>query len=219
MFSDFYVYTLLDPTRMNQPFYVGKGRGDRWKDHLREKPARGLNRRKFSRIKRLISAGTPPAIRLLATDLQEADAYRIEATIIRWWGRKGFEANGFLLNIHAVGSGPPSSAGRAQTESARIKIGAAHKGKTISAAQRQLISAKMKGRPKKSGHGESVSRGLSGYVRTAEHRANLGASHRGKVISPEARRKISEALKGKPKPAGFGAKVSATMKSRTGESI
>jgi len=31
----FYVYALIDP-RNNKPFYVGKGKGERWKHHFRE---------------------------------------------------------------------------------------------------------------------------------------------------------------------------------------
>jgi len=48
--TDFYVYIFTDPRRDDQPFYVGKGRNDRWKRHFSENYRNTTNRRKWCRI-------------------------------------------------------------------------------------------------------------------------------------------------------------------------
>lgn len=89
----FYVYALLDP-RENPPqtFYVGKGNGPRAYAHLAED---GENR-KVRRIRDIAAAGKEPIIRLLATELAELDALRIEAQLIAAHGT--VETGGPLLN-------------------------------------------------------------------------------------------------------------------------
>jgi hypothetical protein len=74
----FYVYLYVDP-RTEQPFYVGKGQGDRALAHLRDTSESA----KVARIKEIQAAGLEPRIDILVHDLpSEEAAFRIEATVI-----------------------------------------------------------------------------------------------------------------------------------------
>jgi hypothetical protein len=79
----FYVYALRDPRVPGVfPFYIGKGTGSRAWDHLvtPDKTA------KFGRIKEILAAGQEPIVDVLADDLTEIQAYRIEAQLIAAFG-------------------------------------------------------------------------------------------------------------------------------------
>lgn len=74
----YYVYLYVDP-RNGQPFYVGKGVGDRALSHLSEK----AESRKCAMIAELRSAGLEPRIDVLAHGLRDEEtAFRIEAAVI-----------------------------------------------------------------------------------------------------------------------------------------
>lgn len=74
----YYVYLYIDP-RTNDPFYVGKGQGDRALAHLRDTG----ESRKAARIKEIKELGLEPRIDILVHGLpSEATALRIEAAVI-----------------------------------------------------------------------------------------------------------------------------------------
>lgn len=76
---NFYVYALVDP-RDRQPFYIGKGKGKRYAAHVREwRSGKGSNYRKLSRIADIMASGLEIEIAILAENLTETVAYRIEA--------------------------------------------------------------------------------------------------------------------------------------------
>lgn len=72
-----YVYVYNDP-RNNSPFYVGKGRGNRAFDHLKDKS----ETLKVKRIEEIHAAGLKPRIEILASGLDEATALKVEAAAI-----------------------------------------------------------------------------------------------------------------------------------------
>ena len=47
--KDFYVYALLDPRNLDQPFYIGKGKGSRFKAHFYNSKKKE-NPRKWAKI-------------------------------------------------------------------------------------------------------------------------------------------------------------------------
>ncbi len=94
----YYVYILSDP-RNNVPFYIGKGKGKRSMSHLKETKETTINIRKYNKIQSIFSEGLTPLISYYATDLSEQDAYELEASLIKQYGRKDYDANGILLNI------------------------------------------------------------------------------------------------------------------------
>jgi hypothetical protein len=74
----FYVYLYIDP-RTNEPFYVGKGQGERALAHLSDT----TESRKVTRIKDILASGREPGIDILVHDLaSEEAALRIEAAVI-----------------------------------------------------------------------------------------------------------------------------------------
>jgi len=73
----YYIYLYVDP-RTKEPFYVGKGQGERALAHLRD---RGESR-KVARIQEIQAAGLEPQIDILVHGLSsEEAAFRIEAAV------------------------------------------------------------------------------------------------------------------------------------------
>ena len=78
----FYVYVYIDP-RNNEEFYYGKGTGSRKLAHLSQE---GDNE-KINRIKNIKKEGLEPVIRVIASGLDEKEAFLIEKTLIWKLGR------------------------------------------------------------------------------------------------------------------------------------
>lgn len=95
---NYYVYFLIDP-RTDQPFYVGKGKKDRAKSHLKETQETTINIRKYNKIQSILKEGLEPKIIYYAVDLSEQTAYNLEADLIKKYGRKDYDEGGILLNI------------------------------------------------------------------------------------------------------------------------
>lgn len=74
----YYVYVYVDP-RNDQPFYVGKGQGERALSHLSD----AAESRKCATIAELKAEGKKPRIDILAHALRDEEtAFRIEAAVI-----------------------------------------------------------------------------------------------------------------------------------------
>lgn len=101
----FYVYHIINPLE-DRIFYVGKGTGDRCKQHLTDKKEYAFNKRLNGYIRNLISNNTPPIIVKIAENLLEEDAYQLEEFEIKKYGRVGFDEGGILLNILDSGRPP-----------------------------------------------------------------------------------------------------------------
>lgn len=101
----YYVYHIINPIT-NRIFYVGKGTGNRYKQHLTDKPEYAHNKRLNGYIRNLIENKTPPIITKIAENLTEDYAYELEESEIKKYGRVGFEENGILLNITDCGRSP-----------------------------------------------------------------------------------------------------------------
>ncbi len=103
----FYVYALKDPrTTPARPFYVGKGTGSRAFDHLVKPDAT----EKFRRIRAIQSVGLKPLVTVLADDLDEPQALKLEAELISAFGTE--ETGGCLTNaVVPKGLGGKSRAG------------------------------------------------------------------------------------------------------------
>ena len=110
----YYVYELIDP-RNNQPFYVGKGTGRRAKTHLWEIPET-RNEHKENKIAAIRQAGLEPAIKYVVENINDEKlAYDIETTIIKRYGRKGYDKDGILTNI-CEDARPPNHRGKTYEE-------------------------------------------------------------------------------------------------------
>ena len=110
----YYVYQLVDP-RNNQPFYIGKGKGRRAKTHLWEIPET-RNIYKENKISNIRSDGLEPKIEYIAENIIDEDlAYDIETSMIKKYGRKGYDKNGILTNI-CLDNRPPNHKGKTYEE-------------------------------------------------------------------------------------------------------
>lgn len=122
MKNDYYVYFIVDPEK-NQVFYVGKGRKNRAYSHLKGIKS---SKRVQDKIKSIRSNGLDPLIIFHQKDLTENVAYDLEREMISYYGRKGFDENGILMNI-CEDNRPPVR--RFQSKSTREKISQNMKGK------------------------------------------------------------------------------------------
>lgn len=111
----YYVYELIDP-RVNLPFYVGKGKGNRVYFHLSEKSrAKSENKRKYNKIQKIRKDGYEPEIKIVEYFENENDAYEYEEKLIKKYGRVKYNENGILTNI-CESSRPPKHKGRTYQE-------------------------------------------------------------------------------------------------------
>ncbi len=79
----FYVYLLTD-SRTGEPFYVGKGTGQRLLSHgvEAEQLSAGSDHQKLRRIKELRDAGLEPRVDIVRWGLDEKTAFHVEASLI-----------------------------------------------------------------------------------------------------------------------------------------
>lgn len=94
----FYVYEYVDP-RTNLPFYIGKGKGNRYLKHLNETYENTENKKKYAHITGLRNKGLEPIINKIKTNLSETDAYDLETELIKKYGRRDLDPDGILTNI------------------------------------------------------------------------------------------------------------------------
>lgn len=181
--ADYYVYAYIRSkdsvtAKAGTPYYIGKGRGNRaWAKH-------------DSRAK------TPNDYSLIViceTGLTEVGAYAIERRLIEFWGRKGIEPNGVLMNLAKGGEGglggqshwpehvKTSNRRRMKTDN----IGPLKKGSKMSEEQKQKIkeTSAINGYSAKDDHerNKKISAALSGRKKSNEHRINIGKASKGRV--------------------------------------
>ncbi|CVI20249.1 conserved hypothetical protein [Agrobacterium fabacearum CFBP 5771] len=88
----YYIYALKDPRSPTAPtFYIGKGTGVRRYDHLKADASR-----KGDRIRDIQASGHEVLVTLLAEDLSEPQALKLEAELISAFGT--LDTGGLLLN-------------------------------------------------------------------------------------------------------------------------
>ena len=111
----YYVYELIDP-RVNLPFYVGKGKGNRVYFHLSEQSrAKSDNFKKFDKIKKIRKEGYEPQIKIVEYFENENDAYDYEEELIKKYGKRDIDEGGILTNI-CESLRPPKLKGRTYQE-------------------------------------------------------------------------------------------------------
>lgn len=175
----FYVYTLTDPRKDDEPFYVGKGIGYRARSHLRPS-ARDQNNFKMAVIKAIRAEGLEPGIKILEDNLEEQIAFQCESTLISRYGRR-VDGSGCLTNLTLGGDG---SSGYRHTEDTKEKM-RKPKNRTLpsrrqSEETKAKISESLIGKP---------SRAL-GYRWTEEQKAQLSARQVGRACPTKGRKRV-----------------------------
>jgi len=124
MLNKYYVYIYINP-KDSQPFYVGKGCGNRAWRHLKETKINTENYKKWCILENLRKLELEPIILILKDNLSEEDAYKLEKETIIKYGRRDLDKNGILTNV-CIDQRPPSAKGRKQSleqkETARIRM-------------------------------------------------------------------------------------------------
>ena len=116
--NKFYVYAYLDPRKQGkyvygcysfdyEPFYVGKGSGNRLYKHLMKGGKKSYNPHKDNKIKKIIKEGQHPIIIKVRDGLSENNSFELEIELIKLIGRKN--EKGPLTNIYDGGEGSSKS--------------------------------------------------------------------------------------------------------------
>lgn len=177
----FYVYCYFNPLKSSslhdcgfEPFYVGKGKGDRKSYHLfPSQLKRDKNRLKTNIIEKILSSSQAPLVLVLAEFESEQEAFAEEMRLIKLWGRRDKNA-GPLANMTDGGEG---TVNKIYSESYRKKL---------SMASKRQLSEETKSK---------ISKSLKGTKQSREWVQRRSDSRKGYTTSMETRKKISDAHK------------------------
>lgn len=215
--NDFYVYAWLRPN--GEPFYVGKGKGDR------DTRAKSHNPYFMNVIAKTSRDGAAVKVVRWQEVLSEEDALALEIAYIRLFGRRNIRT-GVLVNMTDGGDGASGAIMSDETlrrmravQSNRTpetlaKMSAWQVGKPKSARHRSALSAAHKGKPLSQAHRISLSAAGLGRVVSDETRAKISASNTGKKLSVESRAKIGAVHLGKIMPPESRAKMANDRRMR-----
>lgn len=188
---DFYTYIYYDPSRNNEPIYVGKGSGNRVWHHLVSRKHSPF----VSRLKYMKSITVNPIIGIYA-GLDEELSLLLEMELIQKFGRKDL-GKGSLLNLTDGGEG---NSGHIKTAETRQKMSKSQTGRyhaPFTLEQRLSLGAKKKGKTWDEIYGveEATKRriALSERHRLPKEYPNLGMT--GKKHSEETKQKMRETYK------------------------
>jgi hypothetical protein len=248
----FYVYVYLDPRKPGdyvygdyhfdyEPFYIGKGNGDRAYIHLNENKYNHHFHNKIKKIQRI--TGQDPIVSLYREQLLEDTAFELEIYMVETIGRWDLKL-GPLCNLTDAGKGCCGhicsdetkrklsiiNKGKIVSEEIRKKISECAKGRKYSEKTKQKMSESQKGKSKS----EETKKKMSYYAknRSNEHKrkiriANTGKKHSdeikekiriastGKIVSEETREKLRIANTGKKRSDKARQKLSESHKGKT----
>lgn len=195
-----------------EPFYIGKGSGDRPLYHIKES---GWNvttnphkTRKINKIKE--ETGDNPSFFVVYCDSIE-DAFSLEERCIENIRRSCINL-GPLTNITKGGLG---NRGVPTSEKTKEKISSSMK-KYLSTLSEEELSDRCptKGRKRTDIEKENIRQSRLGWNPSEETRKNMSESHKGVSLSEEHAKNISKALKGKPHYEEWNKKVGDSLRGK-----
>jgi hypothetical protein len=203
--EDFYTYIYYDPSRNNEPIYIGKGGGKRVWSHLSSKQQTPF----VYRLRYMKKNDIVPIIGIYA-GLDEEFAHLLEMELIAKFGRKDL-GKGPLLNLTDGGEG---QTGMVHTVETRKKMSKSHIGIMQSEETRRKISIGNKDKPKTEEHKIKLAIANTGKRRGPtpdEIKKKISIANTGKVRSEETLIKMSISQTGSNNP-NFGKKRSEETK-------
>jgi hypothetical protein len=204
--SDFYVYALFRETGV--PFYIGKGKGQRWTQHERD-ARNGARGYKATLIRSMQKRGIKIIKVKIHEGLTEVAAYGYEIALIKAIGWGG---NGILLNRTDGGDGSPGLRGHKRSPETRAKMTASATGRKMSPESIAKSAAANRGRKHSADHRAKSAAGLRGRAKSPEAIAKSAAARRGGKRTAETRAKMAAAKLGKKQTAEHIAKRLATQR-------
>ena len=192
--ENYYTYIYYDPSRDNEPIYVGKGKDARAWSHLKCKKSHPF----YNRLRKMLKDNIVPIIGIYA-GLDEEFALLLEQELISQFGRKDL-GKGPLLNLTDGGGGISNV-----SEETKKKMSESHMGH-IGAMTGKNHSEETKKKMSESRKGEGNS--FYGRTHSVETKENHSAIMKGrfagennpfygKTHSSETKNKISESRLGK----------------------
>lgn len=201
--SGYYVYALFRENGV--PFYVGKGKGQRWTAH--ERSARsGIWGHKAAIIRSMQARGLEVIKIKLHEGLIEAIAYEYEVALIEAIGRYPI---GPLVNLTTGGDGSPGLRGRKRSQETRAKMADAARGRRMSPESVAKTAAANRGRKLSEAHRAKTSATLLGRKKSPEAIAKSVAARRGRKRTAESRAKMALAKIGRKQSPEHVAKIIA----------
>jgi len=192
--NSFYVYILLDPRKPgfykygdfvfdHEPFYVGKGRGNRYKEHLGYLSQSSYNSFIANKIRKIFKeCNTIYISNKIFENLFEEVAFEVEKFLIRQIGRFDLK-RGPLCNLTDGGEG---MSGHVCSKETRIKLSNCFKG----------TKHPMFNKHHREDSKNKMSIGNTGRVFSEEHRKKISLANRGKIRSEDCKKRLSEINKG-----------------------
>lgn len=184
MSDSFYVYVYRDSA--GNPFYVGKGHGNRCRKHLHacyNSKRRSYRTHFYTKLRKMARLGEKPDIEIIKNNLTEEDAFQSEKYHISLWGRRDIKT-GCLCNHTDGGEG---QTGHKHSKESRQKMREAQTPRL-----RELAKAQ-RGKKLSVEHRVKLSIARRKWEHTPESMAKTHQAHIGMKRSPETCQRISEA--------------------------
>jgi NUMOD3 motif len=214
MLCNFYTYIYLNPLKSGnytykgfvtffyEPFYVGKGFGNRIYKHLKETEEGTDNLHKYRTIQKIRRSGKEPIVIKITENLDEKCAHCFEKFLIKLIGRDDLDL-GPLLNLTDGGEGSVN-----MSEEVKKRIGKIQRGRVHTKEHKQKNRESQLGRIPSEETRKKRSKSLKGKKYTYEHRQKIREGLKGKCVgeknpmfgkkhTEETRKKQSEVKRGK----------------------
>jgi len=206
MTDNFYTYIYLNPLKPGnynfgeysfdyEPFYVGKGHGNRIFNHLTEDYNKSVNKFKLNVINKIITGGfdLKDFIIKVHENITNEEACIKEIELIALIGRRN-KKSGTLTNLTDGGEG---RAGYVVSDDAKLRISKARSNSKASDTTRKKISDARKKQVITDEHKRKISEGNKGKIISDEHKSKISKSLTGIIRSDETKQKISDSQKGR----------------------
>jgi len=213
--NKFYVYAYLDPRKpgkysydeldmcfLYEPFYIGKGSGNRINNHLHQSVIdKNVNKRKINKIKKILKECSDAPISIkIKENLSNKDSLSEEILYIKIIGRLNLK-NGPLTNFTDGGDSP---CGFKHSEETKLKLSKACKGripwnkgkKHSKDTIEKMVKIKTGKRLTKETK-DKIKEARTGTKHTEESIEKMRKERIGKTFSKEVKEKMSQTRKGK----------------------